>query len=448
MRDRPWLKRRHISARTSARNRPIRILVVSIAITLLSILWLGMPDSASAFDRRGGDTIIVAPTETINDDLLVAGTSVRIAGRVMGDVFAIGQFVAIEGAVDGDVFVLAENVSITGPIKGSVRTLGETVVLGGTVTRNVLGAGQSFKLLPSTQVDGSLAVAGQTVALAGSVGRGILLAAGNATLQNAVGGDVTAYVDELTVMPSTRIKGGIDYWRRGPAIEFPLGVITGPTTYHAIEGPGDEAAIKESLSAAGRFLWIIWLIGTLIVSAIVMAFLPGAPSAALNELADHPVRAFAIGLGGMVGFPLVGILISFTLIGIPFVLLASGLWLAGIYIGWMILAGATGAFLMRLIRREPATSQSTSVVPSSRFAGVPLPSEAIALSDTPRPVEVIVAPRRPALHASLLTVAGMMILWLATQIPGMGGVVSFIGVCLGLGLAVTLVWGARNGCAA
>ena len=270
-----------------------------------------------------------------------------------------------------------------------------------------------------------------------------MFAASEATLANTTGGNMVAYVDELNFTPSARIKGGLEYWRRGPAIEIPRDIVAGQTTYHAIEAPRDESEIQESLSTAGQFLWIVWLIGTLIASAIVMAFLPGAPSAALTELADRPVRAFAIGLGGIVGFPLAAILISFTLVGIPFVMLASGLWLLGIYVGWMILAAAIGALLVNLIRRGPAATPPTVASPS-RFGGVPPPIDPIAIPDTPLQIEAPATAKRPAPHASLLTVAGMIVLSLATLIPALGGAISFVGICLGLGLAITLLWRLRG----
>ena len=66
-------------------------------------LVLAAPSAALAAEVRNGTAAVVAPGETVNDDLFTTGQTVTIAGRVVGDVYAAGGTVVVTGTVDGDL---------------------------------------------------------------------------------------------------------------------------------------------------------------------------------------------------------------------------------------------------------------------------------------------------------------------------------------------------------
>ena len=72
------------------------------------VLLLGLPSGASAAEIRRGPNAGVAAGETINNDLIVTGSSVRIDGTVKGDVIAFAQDLTVNGHVTGDVIVFAQ----------------------------------------------------------------------------------------------------------------------------------------------------------------------------------------------------------------------------------------------------------------------------------------------------------------------------------------------------
>ena len=89
-----------------------------------ALLVLAVPGAAMAAEVRNDTSAVVAPGETVNDDLFASGQTVTVAGRVIGDVYAIGQTVVVTGTVDGDLIAAAQQVVVDGTVNGNVRAAG------------------------------------------------------------------------------------------------------------------------------------------------------------------------------------------------------------------------------------------------------------------------------------------------------------------------------------
>src|SRR5256885_6353705 len=76
------------------------------------LLFLFLPSPAFAFVPRGGEN--VAFSETIQDDLYIAGGTVTVTGAVDGDVTAAGGTVTVMGRVSGALLVAGGTVEIGG----------------------------------------------------------------------------------------------------------------------------------------------------------------------------------------------------------------------------------------------------------------------------------------------------------------------------------------------
>ena len=66
--------------------------------------------------------MVVAPGETINDDLYVFGGSLDVQGTVNGDVAFFGGTSTISGLITGDLMVMGGTTTINGIVSGSVPT--------------------------------------------------------------------------------------------------------------------------------------------------------------------------------------------------------------------------------------------------------------------------------------------------------------------------------------
>ena len=108
-------------------NRLSRALVV-LLILMGGIFSIFSPAQAQGINISVDDSI--ASGEVLENDALLAGTTVRVDGDVVGDVFAAGTLVEVNGNVDGSLFAVGQNVVLNGTVGGTVYVAAVTLDLG------------------------------------------------------------------------------------------------------------------------------------------------------------------------------------------------------------------------------------------------------------------------------------------------------------------------------
>ena len=361
------------------------------AVLLASaLLVLVLPGAAMAAEVRNGTSAVVAPGETLNDDLFASGQTVTVAGRVTGDVYAAGQTVVVTGTVDGDLLAAAQQVVVDGTVNGNVRAAGAVITVNGHVGRSVTGAAQQVNIGSSGSVDGSLVAAGETISAFGPVGRGITAGGGTLQLGGPVGGKVLAWANTLSLGPSTRIAGDLEYHSESQA-EIPGGTVAGRVQYDPIQREARQAPVLNGLFDFGG---LVWLFGSAILGALAIIFAPRASARAVELGRQQPLLTFGVGLLALCTVPLAALLIGVTLVGIPLALAVGALYWLGLLLAWPALGLVVGTELARWVRRS-------------------------------EPLPVLGA-----------LVVGLIVLHLVTHLPIVGGLVAFLGLAFGVGLIV------------
>jgi cytoskeletal protein CcmA (bactofilin family) len=354
------------------------------------LLVLAVPSAALAAEVRNGTSAVVAPGETLNDDLFATGQTVTIAGHVIGDVFAAGQTVVVTGTIDGDLIAGAQQVVVDGTVNGNVRAAGAVVTVNGWVARSVTGLAQQVNISSSGRVDGSLVAAGETISAFGPVGRGITAGGGTLQLGGPVGGEVLAWAETLSLGPNTHIAGDLEY-RSERQAAIPNGAVAGRVQYDPIEREQRQAPLLNGLFDFGG---LVWLIGSAILGGVAIVVAPRASARAVELGRQQPPQTFGLGLLALCAVPLAVVVIGVTLVGIPFALALAALYFLGLMLAWPALGLVVGMELARRARR-----------------GEPMP-----------------------VFGAL--VVGLIVLHLVTHLPILGGLVAFLGLAFGLGLIV------------
>jgi cytoskeletal protein CcmA (bactofilin family) len=362
-----------------------------------ALLVLGAPGAASAAEVRNGAAAVVAPTETLNDDLFASGETVTVAGRVVGDVFAVGQTVVVTGTVDGDVIAAAQQVVIDGTVNGDVRAAGAAVTVNGHVARSVSSLAQQVNISSSGRVDGSLQAAGGTISAFGPIGRGITAGGGTLQLGGPVGGKVLAWAENFSLGPNTRIAGDLDYRSEREAV-VPGGAVAGRVQFTPIERRQRQEPILNGLFGFGG---LVWLAGSAILGALAITLAPRAAARAVELGRQQPLPTFGLGLLALCAVPVAAVLSAVTLVGFPLALVTGALYALGVLLAWPALGLVAGAEIAGRARREPM----------------------------------------PVIGALLV---GLIALHLATHLPFVGGLIGFVGLAFGLGLIVQLLLGLRR----
>ncbi len=182
--------------KTVSRNLWNRML---LALGLVFVLAMGSTQTVRALEVNKSGT--VAEGEIINDDLVLTGSVVDMAGTVNGTLMAGATDITIRGTVNGDVIAGGSNITVTGTVKGNLFVVGGNVTLNGTVENSVFFAGKSLVLGPSAKVAANLYAAGFSVEMqsGASVGRDIAVAGYQVLLDGAIGRDVHAAVGAFEV---------------------------------------------------------------------------------------------------------------------------------------------------------------------------------------------------------------------------------------------------------
>ena len=188
--------------------RPWRRERIAVAMTLLGIaLLLCIPTAASAAEIRRGPNSGVAAGETVNNDLIVFGSAVRIDGTVKGDLIAFAQDLTVNGHVTGDVILFSQLARIGGQVDGNIRAFGASVSLDSGPAKNVIVFARHFDLDPRATIGGGLIGFYATATLGGKINRDALLFAGDTMLDGTVGGDVSYRGNRLEIGPMAQIGG-------------------------------------------------------------------------------------------------------------------------------------------------------------------------------------------------------------------------------------------------
>jgi len=113
------------------------------------------PGPGHARGRRGnpqGSDINVPPGETINNDLIAAGQSVRIDGTINGDLITFSQDVTVNGRVTGDIIAFGDMIQIDGPVGGNIRCFCNTLTLNNTIQKNLTAFAAHVQVNPEAVI--------------------------------------------------------------------------------------------------------------------------------------------------------------------------------------------------------------------------------------------------------------------------------------------------------
>lgn len=386
----------------------VRLAVVATACLLGLALGSGTPESA-AFELRGGDAVNVPAGTTVTDDLLVAAQTLTIAGDVDGDVFALASTIIVSGTIRGDLIALAQQLTVDGTVRGDVRAAAQQIALNGTVGGSGTVAGQQVIVGRQGAVGGGLLGAGRELNMVGRVGRGMLVAADALYLGGTIGGDVEAQVERLSVDPTARVGGQLRYTSANPAT-VPTGVAARGVEYSPVQRREERAAETDPWGGLLGFWNVIWLAGTLLAGLLLVRFLPGFAEGAVAQLWRRPLASFGLGLALLLLGPLAILLLAVTLIGLPLALLALAGYLVALYVGQLVLGLAVGSALLAPLRWRRAATVGP-------WLGV-------------------------------LVVVGLLVLYVLTHLPWIGGVATVVALCLGSGALLLQVGAARRPAAA
>lgn len=132
-----------------------------LIVGFLGFSIFALPLIAGAATFMADDS--VTSTETVNDNLYVAGGNPVVSGDVNGDLFIAGGNVNVSGNVTGDVGAAGGTVAILGNVDGDVRVFGGSLYIDSEVGGEVISFGGQIIYGPHAKIGKDLIAGGDEI---------------------------------------------------------------------------------------------------------------------------------------------------------------------------------------------------------------------------------------------------------------------------------------------
>ncbi len=415
------------------RAYPFLVIGLIVALTVIPLT-----SSNAHAESRGGEEVIVAAGEVVDDDLYAAADKIVIDGTIKGDLIAFGRVVLVNGTIEGDLISFAQAIAIRGTVQDDVRAAAQVLVLedGGRIGDDANLAAYSVELQAESNVGGNVwAVASQMI-LAGQIAGDVVGGGESVHIAGSIDGNVDLGVADAEARPEfslarflpalpegfrlpeipyglsftqdAYVGGKFAYTSRSP-VALPEGAVRGEVIHRQPEVPRE--AEPERAIEFGSTAWAIEQVQRLLrllLVGLLTAWLAGSwlrrASAALRA------RPFSsLGWGVVSPFALLVFVIVAGLISLGIAILLS------------YVVGST-ALLTLLLGSTAGTIVVLYLMLAFYFGGL---ITAYALSE-----RILAARAKHPIWAMLL---GTGILWVLTLIPVAGIFIGIVFALVGLG---------------
>jgi hypothetical protein len=297
--------------------------ILGISVILLAALALAFASPARAAEIITGDIAILPADQVVDDDLFIAGQTVRIEGTVLGDVFAAGNSVEVTGTIDGNLFVGAQLFTNNGIINGGVYSFSYIAVTGPTasIADNMFGFAFAVQTEAGSSVGRSAYAFAYQADISGQIGRDLNVYGSSLQFDGSVGRNLKAEISE----PQSDQDMDFGPWTMWmpanvtimqPGYDVSAGSVGGETDiqvveYQAPDAPNINVAPPTmwGIAVAG---WIIDRVGEFIalflVGALLFLVFPAQVKPVEDQIVAHPLRSLGLGFLAAILFPFVFVL--------------------------------------------------------------------------------------------------------------------------------------------
>jgi cytoskeletal protein CcmA (bactofilin family) len=354
---------------------------------LFGVFFLLFFGVSISFPLDSEKNAFIASNQVISESYIWTGNVLNFNGHALKDLILFGKEVVVRGVVEGDVIAFAQRIEIEGEVKGSVRGAGETIDMRGKIGKNVSLAGKYVNILKGAEIGWDLLAGAQRLSVEGKVDGDVKGGAGEGILGGFVGGNVELKLQELTVLPTTQIKGNLMYSASREATIPKEAKIEGKVIFNPLPTqPPKPIRMRAPLS-----LRLFWLLSLITTGAFLVLLLPRHLREMGSDMLDRPWLNIGWGFVVLIVTPISAIIIAITLIGIPLSLMSWAIYFIAIYLSTPIVGTALGLkILQRLLKREDVN-----------------------------------------LYLSMAV--GVIIFYILQNIPILGWLMSLLGICWGLG---------------
>ncbi len=329
---------------------------------------------------------IVSSISDVNGDLFGWGQSVSLAGDVLNNAFLGGGSTSIDGLVGSDAFTFAQTATVTGEVMHNVYAFAAQM----TVTDDAV-------------IHGNLVCFCGSLNLTGTVRGQVLGSGGAATIAGEVG-SMKLEVGSLVVAPSAVIHGDLEYKGNKEANISEDAELGGELRWNQDKPDEDEDTGSAAESSWFSFwnlassLW--WYLANLTVGMAFLLFGGRWAQAPVARLREQAAVGLGFGFVVTVVIPVACLIAALMLVTLPLGFIVLQVYLLAVFLARLVTAQFLGDWLLRTIGQHQ-------------------PSQYLALA------------------------GGLVLFFLATEIPYVGFLIYLTALFLGMGGLFLAVRGER-----
>jgi cytoskeletal protein CcmA (bactofilin family) len=287
--------------------------------------------------RFGGST---QSGEVVEGNFYSRGKSITIDGTINGDVFCAGQTVVIHAVINGDVICMAKDLVLTGRVNGNVRVAAQTVVIDSVIQRSATVAAQDFSLDSDSRVGRDLTSGAKQQSLKGLIARDAIVGGTSVVLNGTVGRNMVADSNQLEIKDRGRIGGNLNYTSSNKPI------LNGGASIRGQVKQTTKAPKRSMFAGFIIYAYLFLLCGLLLVGLLLVFAFPRFMQVTNGIVRHRFGRALLVGIVASAVFPMLIVLLSVTLVGLPVAIVLLFAWLLAMALSGPIVGYAVGRALL------------------------------------------------------------------------------------------------------
>ena len=296
-------------------------------VALLALVVAGAASAAETTQASFGDSRLVAGDEVTIDEFVpgnvyLAAGRLTIANRVGGTAVLTGGEVEVTGSIGRNLYVAGGDLRIEGEVEGDARA-----------------AGGKIRVPGGARLRGDASFAGGSIEVDGEVGGDLESYGESIVINGIVNGDLRLIGDTIRIGPDARIAGALEYRTDGTFVIDPKAQVAQGIKELDANDHGWRKRLGRGMPHFGGTLFSC---GVLLLGALMLLGLPAFSREAAATIRSEWLQSAGVGCLMLVGVPFAGVILMFTVIGIPlalmmvfgyFVLLMLGYLVAAIFVG-------------------------------------------------------------------------------------------------------------------
>ena len=313
-----------------------------------------------------------------NDDL-------TLEKKIASTLFAAGNNVEVSSEVDGAAFVAGNNLTLSSK-QDILFAAGNSIELKNVETKDAFIAGSKINIDNSYIRD--LYIAADTIRIDSDVNRNVYLGGNKVTINGYIGGDCYISADNIRIGKEAQITGTLKYPEDSKISISETAIVNKEETYKG-KNFDVKISMKEMIMTyilAKLLSFLSLLVTALIVFAVARKIFKKMEKMDFDFTSG--VKHFVIGFLSLIAIPVASIMVMITIIGIPIAIITLIMYGISLYL---------------------------SSVATSYYLGHHLFKDKIK-------------------NDYLVLVISLLLLFILKLIPIIGGFVSLISLCMGLGL--------------